>query len=311
MSNPPLAALVAIAAIAVGLAVFGLGALAELVRGPPPPFAQTQVAPTRSAAPQRDPDVLQLAGSGSNLPVTRALTDGFRRVHPEARILVHSSIGSTGGVRAAHDGAVDVGLVSRPLDPAEQALGLRVIPYARVAAVFGANVSVPVHSVDRTDVLDLYGGRRPTWPDGTPVVVLQRERGDSGHRVLADRIDGFGEVDREALDARRWRVLYRESSMHEALVATRGAIGLVDLGSIVAERLAVRVLAFEGVEPTEANVRDGSYPLAKELAFVLTDAGAERAAEFVRFSHSPEGEEIVRSHGYVPIREAGLDDELR
>jgi phosphate transport system substrate-binding protein len=288
------------------LVVLGLGTAALVIvqgieRGPQPPFL-VKPPVSRTAAPtRREANLLRLAGSGSNLPVTRALADAFAANHPDARVIVHASIGSAGGVRAAHDGAIDVGLISRDLKPHEQELGLRHVPYARTAVVFAVNPNVPVDGVTRGDVLAIYSGRRERWPDGTPVVVLQREQGDSSHLAAATAIDGFREVDRESLDTRRWRVLFRDTAMHEALVSTSGAIGLIDLGAAVSGELKLRVLSLDGVQASELTVSSGDYPMAKPLGFVLpTDAG-EVANAFINFVFSTGGREIIRRNGYIPL----------
>jgi phosphate transport system substrate-binding protein len=79
-------------------------------------------------------ETLLFAGSGSNLPILRVLAREYARVRPDVRIDVPGSIGSTGAVRAAADGAVTAGQVSRPLRDAERAHGLTVRPNAASAS---------------------------------------------------------------------------------------------------------------------------------------------------------------------------------
>ena len=290
-----------VALVMLGLGAAGLVIVRAIESGPRPPFlVQPPVSPTTETRPQ-DPLLLRLAGSGSNLPVTRALADAFEAAHAGSHVVVHASIGSTGGVRATADGAVDVGLVSRGLKDSEKDLGLRVVPYAHVAVVFAANRSVRSPGLSSAEVLDLYAGRHARWPGEIPVVVLQREEGDSSHLVAASAIEGFGDIDSEALDTQRWRVLYRDSAMLEALLSTSGSIGLIDLGAARSEDLDLRILSLDGVQPTEANVLDGSYPMDKQLAFVVDDSLGELGREFIEFVFSPAGQEIIRNTGYIPL----------
>ncbi len=287
--------------VIIGLLAAAIGIVQAVERGPKPPFlVQPPLNPPREAR-GHEPGTLRLAGSGSNLPLTRALAEAFASTQPDAHVVVHASIGSTGGVRAVHDGVIDIGLVSRELKPQESALGLEIVPHARVAVVFAANPNVPVTGLSRAEVVAAYSGERQQWPDGSAVVVLQREEGDSSHLVAAQALDGFAEADRASLDAGRWRVLYRDSAMHDALVSTAGAIGLIDLGAAVSQDLDLRVLALDGVQPSERTVSDGSYPMSKRLAFVLPSDGGETADAFVRFVFSPAGQEITRRNGYIPL----------
>lgn len=271
--------------------------------GPQPPYLD----PThpRIAEPNHAPkpsSLLRMAGSGSNLPLTRALADAFLAKRPWLRVRVHDSIGSGGGVRATHDRAVELGLISRPLKPDEQSLGLTVIPYARVAVVLAANQTVPVRKVSRDELLALYDGRQQFWSDGSEVVVYLREPGDSGHLAAREAIPGFAEVDQRALDARRWSVLFNDRAMQEALLSTPGAVGLLDQGLATIQDLPLSLLEYDGNRPSEENVRNGSYPIIKELAFVIpTDDHDPLAHEFIAFVFSPEGQKVIREGGYVPL----------
>lgn len=305
---PFLWALVALVLVALG------GAAAFVVlgatRGPRPPFldaGSTNAAPLPRAASA--PGTLTLAGSGSNLPVTRALVEAFRERHPEARLLVHASIGSGGGVRAVMDGAVDVGLISRPLTEEEGRIGLVVVPYARTAVVVARHPGAPAECLSSGELPELYSGMRQVWKDGSRVVVLQRERGDSSFLAASRLVPGLAESNDAAHREGRWRVLYDDRSMQEALVTTEGAVGIFDLGAIVAQRLPIQVLCLDGVTPSAGTLASGEYPLWKDLAFVARGPLEGRAAELTGFALSAEGREIIAGLGYLPlpIAAAGAD----
>lgn len=271
--------------------------------GPQPPYLAAEHAPLALAQPTPKPSsLLRMAGSGSNLPLTRALGDAYLARRPWLRVRMHESIGSSGGIRAAHDRAIEVGLVSRPLKPDEQGFGLDVIPYARVAVVVAANPTVPTRGISREDLLALYDGDQQFWSDGSEVVVYLREPGDSGHLAARVAIPGFAEVDERALDARRWSVLFNDRAMQEALIATPGAIGLLDQGLAIIQDLPLALLEYEGKRPTQELVRSGNYPITKDLAFVIpTDDHDPLAHEFIAFVFSAEGQKVIRESGYVPL----------
>jgi phosphate transport system substrate-binding protein len=271
--------------------------------GPQPPYLDPQHAPIAEPQPTPKPSsLLRMAGSGSNLPLTRALADAFLARRPWLRVRVHESIGSSGGTRATHDRAVEIGLVSRPLKPDEQAFGLTVIPYARVAVVVAANPTVPTRGLSREELLALYDGDQQFWSDGSEVVVYLREPGDSGHHSARQAIPGFAEVDERALAERRWSVLFNDRAMQEALVATPGAIGLLDQGLAVIQDLPLALLEYEGKRPTQENVRSGAYPIIKDLAFVIPDDDHDPLAyEFIAFVFSADGQKVIRESGYVPL----------
>ncbi len=287
-------------------ALLGGGAVAvrALEDGPRPPTSLGRALAHRDAPAPRAPassEALDLAGSGSNVPLSRVLAKAFSERSPGVRVVVHESIGSTGGVRATRDGQVELGLVSRPLTADEARLGLVIVPHARVAVVLAAHPGVPEDHLAGSDLVALYRGERARFRDGAPVVVLQRERGDSSHLALAGLIPGFGAANDEAHRAGRWRVLYHDRTMQEALMATDGAIGLFDLGQIASQNLPLRVLSIDGVEPTLENVRAGRYRFVKDLAFVSVGEPRGAAAAFVAFVRSAEGREATRRAGYLPL----------
>lgn len=275
------------------------GAAWSVERGPRPPFLAREVDRTLPAGESLGPG-LHLAGSGSNLVVTRALAAAFRSAHPDERLVVHDSIGSTGGVRAVADGVVPLGLLARPLAAREQGLGLVVIPYARVAITFLAHPDVRDDEISSDELLRSLTQPRPTWHDGTDLVWLLRERGDAGTSAVARRIPGLGEAMEEAIATHRYRVVYHDDELTRTLLGMPGAIGIADLPQARANAPTARVLRIDGRAPTLEAVRDGSYPFVKELSFVVRGPPSGAAARFVAFVASPEGAAVIEAAGGVP-----------
>lgn len=265
---------------------------------PLPPFLAA--GSPRASAPSRPAhDGLRMAGSGSNLPITRALSTAFSVVETQHAV-VHASIGSSGGLQALLDGVIDIALVSRPLRDGEREQGLVITPYARVPVVVAVHASVPAASIGRAELVEIFEGRQRSWSDGSPIVVLQRERGDSSHAVLDRVVPGFAEANEQAYRALRWRVLNRDDAMREALADTPGAIGLFGEGTIPSS-LPIKALAVDDVLPSPRTVRDGSYPFHKDFGFVTRDAPRGAAAAFIAFVLSPAGRRIIEDNGALPL----------
>jgi phosphate transport system substrate-binding protein len=292
-------------ALALGLLTASIAlVLLYAARGPRPPFlAQPSALREAPASPfgRAEPGGLDIAGSGSNLPLTRALVEAFRAESPGAKVALHDSIGTTGGIRAVRDGAIHVALASRPLQEDEAGLDLVVTPYARVAVVVAANGSVPDTCTTRGELVAMYAGTRRQWSDGSGVVVLLREREDTSFAVVSTLVPDLGAARNSAYRERRWRVLFTNLSMQEALLETTGSVGIFDLGAIDARRLSLKILCFEGVAPSAETLLSGRYPFSKDLAFVTPGAPAGLAAAFIRFALSAAGREITARLGYAPL----------
>lgn len=265
---------------------------------PLPPFMKAGGSRPPPTAPVPH-DGLRLAGSGSNLPITRALSAALPRT-TSLHAVVHASVGSGGGVKALLDGVIDIALVSRPLADGEREQGLVATPYARVPVVVAVHASVPDDAITRDQLIAIYQGQQRTWSDGSRIVVLQRERGDSSHSAIGRLVPGFAEVNEQAYRESRWRVLYRDDTMREALADTRGAIGLFGEGAIPT-RLPIEALAVDGVAPSPQTVGSGAYPFYKDFAFVTRGSPEGEAAAFIAFALSPEGRRIIEAEGALPL----------
>jgi phosphate transport system substrate-binding protein len=281
------------------LALIAAVAVVLIERGEVPPFVHTPTARTSNVLPQ-GPD-LHLAGSGSNLVLTRALAAAFRVQHPEARLVVHDSIGSTGAVRAVADGAIRIGLIARPLREDERALNLDVTPYARVPIIFLAHPDVRDRDITRPELVQSLRGERNAWRDGTPLVWLLRERGDAGTEIAAHHIEGLLQAHEEALATHRFRVLFHDDDMARGILGVRGALGISDLPAARAHTPTAPILTLDGVAATCENVRLGRYPLFKDLAFVTRGEVDATSRAFLVFASSPEGRAIIEAGGGIAL----------
>lgn len=297
--------------LAVAVSVLAATAAAAIVatvaadRGPQPPFLLDPSSERPSQAVPRSPGVLWLAGSGSNLPLTRELAREFERAHSGVRVVVHDSLGTGGGARAVAAGAIDLGLASRPLNAAERAAGLISTPYARVAVVVAASDSVTEESISRAELIAIFAGRHTLWRSGAPVFVVQREPGDSSHLAVARALPGFADVDEQSRRAGRFRVAYSDREQQEALLMTEGSVGLFDRGAITAQRLPLRMLSIDGVAPTADSLESGTYPFVKVLSFVSHGPPSGLVRSFVSFATSDAGRAAIRANGYEPSATAG------
>lgn len=272
----------------------------------PPPQRTTQLSSALSR-PKLADIPLKLAGSGSNLPLTRLLVQAFLAKHqlPSRHIQLFNSIGSTGGIHAVTEGAIQLGLLSRSLKPVERNKALQMYPYAKVAVVLAAHRSVPARIITEKGLYELYAGQQRLWSNGNQVVVLQRERGDSSHRSVARTFRQFQAINQRAYKARRWRVLYRDQGMQRALLETPGSVGLLDFGLIQLQKLPLRVLAFKNHHPTLKSLQQGTYPFTKTLRFVSHGPAQGLARKFLRFVYTPQGQGLIRNNGYLPLPAGG------
>jgi phosphate transport system substrate-binding protein len=232
---------------------------------------------------EKRPDGLLVAGSGSVLPLARALAERWRTVHPESRVHVPESISSGGAVRALGDGAIDVGLASRVLTDGEKAR-LRVLPVARSIVHLAAHPRGAPRTLTRAQVLEVFAGRLRAWPDGTPIIPHLREAGDSGYAVLAKTWPELHAAMTDGLKRERFTICYTDQEMRDALAQTEGSIGLLDSGIVQMQGLPLATIAL-----------DEKLTLEKPLSLLLPQRASEEAERFAAFARAPEQADLIRA----------------
>ncbi len=243
---------------------------------------------------------LSIAGSGSNIPLTQRLLDAYGLKKGQTP-RIPPSIGTAGAITALQAGQLDLGLISRPLKDAELASGIRQRAYARIGIVLGVNPSVPDSSISSGELVSIYTGAKNAWQNGSMIIVLAREAGDSSNAVLEKSIPGFSQAYADSFAKKRWEVYYTDGEENDAIATTSDALGLTDTVAIVLFGKSIKALRFDGVEPSAKTLSDGTYPLRKDLFFAYREPLSDEARAFVDFTFSAEGRAIVSGLGALPV----------
>lgn len=276
----------------------------------PPPLASWDRAqespPPRGAEPVHTAHphgAIVLMGTGAMTPMVRELAKAFRATSLQGRdALVEDSVGSSGGVRAAFDGAIDIALVARPLTAHERSLGLVALPVARSAVVLAAHQNLHRDGLTGQEYTDLVAGRR-TELDGQTIALLLRDRGESVNTAWERGDPSLTAAREAAYRANRGRVLYYDEAMVEALGTTPSSIGLTDFSLVASVRSlgSIKVLALEGRSPSVDAIVDGSWPRSRDLSFVYLPSRRDRVDAFVEFVRSEVGRQIIRAMHAAPL----------
>ena len=68
-----------------------------------------------------------------------------------------------------------------------------------------------------------------------------------------------------------------------------------------------QLLAIDGVEPTVANIRNGTYPFITEAYAVTARPREGNTAKMIDFLRSPEGRRMIEASGYAPAPPGAAD----
>lgn len=253
---------------------------------------------TASADSSNITGTVTMNGSTSMEKFANALDEAFMAKYPGIQATVQFT-GSGAGIEAVANGTVDIGNSSRALKDEEKAKGL----VENVVAIDGIAVVVDkanaVEDITKDQLAQVYSGQITNWKDlggsDQQIVVIGREA-SSGTRgafeellKLEDKCKYAQEID-------------STGAVMAKVAATPGAIGYVSLDVIDD---TVHTLKIDGVEPTEENIKAGSYTLQRQ--FVMATKGeiseqSEAVQELFNYINSDEGQQIVSKVGLISAK---------
>jgi len=230
------------------------------------------------------PVTLRLAGSTSMQPLLADLSTTYQKRAPHVTIIVEGG-GSRLGREWAQEGRTDLGLTSWL--PAETDTGWSV-PIALDGIAVIVHPDNPLGGLTLLQLRHVFSGRFWHWGDvgGNygEITVVSREDG-SGTRAAFENLVMEGQaVTSTAV------VIPSSQAVVEYVAENPRAIGYVSMGHLSP---GVKALAVEGITPTTANVKDGSYHLTRPLYLVAAREPQGETRAFVEFCLSPAGQAIV------------------
>ncbi len=239
---------------------------------------------------------ISFAGSTTLQPLAHKIGEEFKERHPDV-VLDIAAGGSVVGIEAIHDGTVDIGMTSRALKP-EEAEGIEQHQVAADVIAMVVNGSNPVEDIELEQLRDIYLGKITNWsevggPDG-PITAVVRGK-NSGTRGAFDKIV----LDKQEPGAPNVQTAVAASDVAAMVAEDENAIGYIGFGHF---ELDIKVIAIDGVMPSEDTARDGSYPVVRPLLFLTGPLSQPIAQDFINFALSEAGQQMVVDEGWVPAR---------
>ena len=235
-------------------------------------------------------------GSTSMEKVIGALGESFMEAN-SGTTFTYNPTGSGSGIQAVSEGRCDIGLSSRALKDDEKASGLKETIVALDGIAIIVNPQNPVKDLSLEQIAKIYTGEITNWKDvggeDAEIVLIGREAG-SGTR------DGFESIP-ETKDACQYRQeLTSTGDVITTVSQNPNAIGYASLAAI---KDSVKALTVNGVAPTEATVKDGTYLVQRPFVLVTKEGAAlsETAQKFFDFATSADAASIISAAGAVPV----------
>ena len=132
------------------------------------------------------------------------------------------------------------------------------------------------------------------------ITVISREA-SSGTRGAFDEIMGLIEKSGNSEVNKLFSEAVIASSTDEVpakVEVDKYAIGYTSIGAV---NDSVKALKVDGVEATEENVKNGTYKVSRPFIIASKGEASGIAADFIQYATSTQGQEIVKSLGFVTI----------
>jgi phosphate transport system substrate-binding protein len=251
---------------------------------------------------------LQMAGSETMRPLMTACAEAFMADRPQVDVVVRG--GGTGeGIAASLGGMTDLGMISRQLEPSEMEFAkskgfeVLVIPIALDGVAMVVHKDNQIRALELPQIRAIFSGEMQSWKSvggaDAPIVRLVRHVGSGTAAFFNDRLGIENKRTRDSIE-----FATNDAIVNEVL-GNPSAIGYGSLDSIRLVKDRIRIVGIkvppEGliILPNEASLRSGTYPLARQLAFVAIAPMSRVATEFIAFCTGPYGRSLIDRAGFI------------
>ncbi len=256
---------------------------------------------TNSADPATT-EPIRIDGSNGVRPLILSMVEAYQRQYPDRSIAVGEGMSSADRIPALQADSIQIIMASHGLDvPRLEMDGYEVYRFAQMPVVLGVHQSVSLDSLDGATLCSIYAGRLQNWSElggaDLPIRPLARPAAEVDMEVLMERVPCFGVIRFDST------VVTHESSgdLARALASTGGGIGMTTLTRVEQSEGAIRALAFNGQEPSVANMESGAYNLLRDAFLVVSPDAGPQVNHFLEFVAGA-GAKVLREEGALPLR---------
>jgi phosphate transport system substrate-binding protein len=251
-----------------------------------------------------------ITGSDTMVHLVSAWAEAYMEEHPGVNISVTG--GGTGvGIAALKNGSTDVAMASRDIKP-EEAQKIRAAGHDFVEHAVGldgiavvVNPQNPITELTMNQLERLFTGEAKSWAEvggeNQKVLIVSRESSSGTFVFFQEHVLNKKNYSVDAM------LLPATSAIVQTIGSDKWNIGYVGLGYEENARDKVKAVAVKkdesspAVMPSVDSIKDGSYPIARKLFLYISSDAPLLAQDFVAFTQSAAGQEIVVENGYVPI----------
>jgi len=253
--------------------------------------------------------VCKIKGSDTTLPLAQKESETFMNNNPGSSITVTGG-GSGVGLAALQNGTTDIAMSSRKMkmdeklkmqDAGKNDIKEVIISYDAIAVI--VNPSNKVKQLTREQLEGIFTGRIKNWKEvgGEDLTIVAYSRESSSgtfeffkEHVMLKKNYGTGVL-----------LMPATGAIVQSVSQTKGAIGYVGIAYVDKDVRALKVSYDKGktyIEPSLQTAMNKTYPVTRPLYFYYLGSIESKVKPLVDFVLSVEGQKIVQSEGYIPLK---------
>jgi phosphate transport system substrate-binding protein len=250
----------------------------------------------------------KIKGSDTTLPLSQKESEEYMKKNSNTVITVTGG-GSGVGLSALLAGTTDIAMSSRPMkmdekikmQDAGKAFKTTIIAYDAISVV--VNKANKISKLTREQLEDIFTGKVTNWKqlggDDLQIIVYSRESSSGTYEFFKEHVMNKKNYVSSAL------LMPATGAIIQSVSQTPGAIGYVGLAYVENTVKALEVSYDKGktyVAPTVENAKSKAYPITRPLYYFYLNTTESKVKPFVDFILSDEGQKLVGTEGYVPLK---------
>lgn len=241
---------------------------------------------------------IDIAGGTAHIPVMKDAAQNIMQQYPQISITIAGG-GSGVGVQKVGEGLVEIGNTGRPVSAKELEKYPQVVsfPFAIDGVTPVVNPANPVANLSSEQIQAIFAGKIANWKDvggdDAEIHLYSRDEASGTREVFWKECLAKGVIAESA------NIVASNGAMKVAVSSDRYGLGYISIGHV---DNSVKAAALNGIEPTQENAINGSYPVVRKL-FMNTNGQPEPLVKtFIDYILGSDGAAIISRHGYIPIK---------
>jgi len=255
--------------------------------------------------PTANSENIVASGSTTVLPLMQNLSEIYHAKNTDVIVIVKGG-GSGTGIAELVDKTNDIAMSSREIKQEEinDAKANGITPQEYIIAYDGITVVVhplnPVNSLTLDQLQKIYSGEITNWQEvggnDATIAVISRDSASGTQEYFQEAVMKDKDFRSDMITQSATGAVTQEVSQNEKAI---GFIGTAYQSSSV-KSLGIDV---DGtvIYPTDETILSGKYPISRALYLYVPSNHSQAVQDFINYILSPEGQQIVKDVGYVPI----------